>query len=314
VSTHRAPKRLAGLAFRPIAQPAPALDDAQRAPARASAGLRLFRTLAFGVALIAVGCAPARRGIELPDGAGVPLSDYAALWERVTAPCRGVRTMEFLLVLGGRSGDQNLRRTRLRAAAERPASLRIEALAPFGAPVFIFVARDDQATLLLPRDRQVVRNARPADVLHALAGLALGPSDVHALLTGCLERSPVATAARRYPDGSVAVELQGGTTAYVRDPGGGQVIVAGRRGGLTVEYSEHMRGLPRRFRIRVDGPRGGTDLAASLSRVNMNTVLHPAAFAVEVPAQYVPVTLAGLRGASPLEARTTPAGEAAPRP
>ena len=211
--------------------------------------------------------------------------------------------MEFLLVLGGRSGDSTLRRTRMRAAAERSGSLRIEALAPFGAPVFVFVARDDRATLLLPRDRQVVREARPAEVLSALAGLALGPADVQALLTGCLEPEPVAAAARRHRDGSVAVELQGGTTAYVRDPGGGQVVVAGRRGDLTVEYAEHVRGLPRRLRIRVEGPQGGTDLTASLSRVSMNVALHPAAFTVDVPPQYVPVTLAGLRGASPLEER-----------
>jgi hypothetical protein len=271
-------------------------------------------TAAFGVALLAVACTPVRPAIELPDGPGVPLSDHSAFWERVSAPCRGVRTMEFLLVLGGRSGETTLRRTRMRAAAEPPGSLRIEALAPFGAPVFVFVARDGHATLLLPRDRQVVLDARPADVLRALAGLALEPPDVHALLTGCLEPDPVAVSASRYHDGAVAVELQGGTTAFVRDPGAGQVVVAGRRGDLRVEYSEHVRGLPRRLRIRVEGPAGGTDLSASLSRVNMNTVLHPAAFTIRVPAAYAPVTLAGLRGASPLEDRTIPAGEAARRP
>ena len=282
---------------------------------RALSGPRRFRILALGVvASLAVACAPARRGFEAPDGTGSPLSDYRAFWDGVAAPCRGVRTMEFLLVLGGRSGDTALRRTRMRAAAERPASLRIEALAPFGAPVFVFVAQGDRATLLLPRDRQVVRDARPAEVLHALAGLALGPGDVHALLTGCLEPDPVATAARRYPDGSVAVDLQGGTTVWVRDPGDGQVVVAGRRGGLTIEYAEHVRRLPRRFRIRVEGPAGGTDLTATLSRVDMNTELHPAAFSADVPARYVPVTLAGLRGAPPLADRTAPAEGAARRP
>ena len=273
-----------------------------------------LRTAACGFALFASACTAVRPGIELPAGAGVPLSDYAALWERVSAPCRGVRSMEFLLVLGGRSGATTLRRTRMRAAAERPGSLRIEALAPFGAPVFVFVARGDRATLLLPRERQVVRDARPAEALQALAGLALGPGDVHALLTGCLEPDPVATAARRHRDGAVAVELQGGATAYVRDPGDGQVVVAARRGELTVEYAEHVRGLPRRLRIQVDGPRDGADLTAVLSQVSMNTELHPAAFTVEVPARYTPVTLAALRGASPLEERTPLGAEAAARP
>ena len=240
----------------------------------------------------------------------MPLPGYEALWERVAAPCRAVRTMEFLLVLGGRAGETTLRRTRIRAAAERPGSIRLEALAPFGAPLFVFVARDGHATLLLPRDRQVVRDARPREVLHALAGLALAPGDVYALLVGCLEPEPVATAARRFPDGSVAVELQGGATAYVRDTAGGQVVAAGRRADLTVEYSEHVRGLPRRLRIRVEDAQGGTDLTATLSRVSMNIALHPAAFEVDVPARYAPVTLAGLRGASPLEQPAPPAGEA----
>lgn len=265
-------------------------------------------------ALLAAACAPARRGFEAPDGPGAPLAEPRALWERVAAPCRGVRTMEFLLALGGRSGGAALRRTRMRAAVERAGSLRLEALAPFGAPLFVFAARDGRATLLLPRERQVVRDARPAEVLQVLAGLALGPRDVHALLTGCLEPDPAAAAARRYGDGSVAVELRGGSTAWVRDPGGGQVVVAGRRGGLTVEYEEHVRGLPRRFRIRADGSGGETDLTATLSRVNVNTALHPAAFLVDVPAGYAPVTLAGLRGAPPLEDRTAPAGGAARRP
>lgn len=264
--------------------------------------------------LAAAACAPARRGIALPDGPGVPISDHAALWERVAAPCRGVRSMEFLLVLGGRSGGEALRRTRMRAAAERPGSLRIEALAPFGAPLFVFVAEGDRATLLLPRDRQVVRSARPAEVLHALAGLALEPGEVHALLTGCLEPDPTAMAARRFSDGSAAVDLRGGATAYLRGVDEAPVVAAGRRGGLIVEYGDHVRGLPRRLRIQVDGPEGGTDLTGDLSQVSMNTTLHPAVFEVDVPADFMPVALAGLRGASPLEHPEPAAGEAAPRP
>lgn len=265
----------------------------------------------LAVTLVAAACAPARTGIELPEGNGVPLPDYAAIWERVAASCRGVRTMEFLLVLGGRVGDTTLRRTRMRAALERPGSLRIEALAPFGAPLFVFVAHDDRATLLLPRDRQVVRAARPPEVLDALAGLALAPGDVRALLTGCLDSEPIAAGGRRYPDGAVAVELRGGATAYLREVAGEQVVAAGRRGDLTVEYAEHVRGLPRRLRIRVDGPRGGTDLNATLSRMSMNITLHPAVFEVDVPAGYTPVALSGLRVASPLE-QPPAAGEPGP--
>ena len=131
-------------------------------------------------------------------------------------------------------------------------------------------------------------------------------------MTGCLEPDPVAVAARRHRDGAVAVELRGGATAYVRDSGDGEVIAAGRRADLTVEYAGHVRGLPRRLRIQVDGPRGGVDLDAELSQVSMNIALHPAAFTVDVPARFAAVTLAGLR--APLEERALPPAEAAARP
>ena len=54
-----------------------------------------------------------------------------------------------------------------------PASARLEAVAPFGPPLFIFAATDDDATLLLPRDERVLEHGRPAEVLDAVAGVPL---------------------------------------------------------------------------------------------------------------------------------------------
>ena len=64
-------------------------------------------------------------------------------------------------------------RGRLLAGLAAPASARLEAVAPFGPPVFIFVARDDEATLLLPRDRRVLEHGRPTAVLDAVAGVPM---------------------------------------------------------------------------------------------------------------------------------------------
>jgi hypothetical protein len=42
---------------------------------------------------------------------------------------------------------------------ERPGSLRLEGVAPFGSPAFILAARAGRATLLLPRDNRVLSGA-----------------------------------------------------------------------------------------------------------------------------------------------------------
>ncbi len=286
--------------------------------------MRFLRRSLLLIALLAVAgaCGPARSGIELPTGDGVPLSEHAALWAGATEPCRAVRSMAFTLSIGGRANGAPLRRTRLRGAFEGGA-LRLEALAPFGAPIFILVAPDDQtATLLLPRDGQVVGDADPAALLDALAGLEMAPADVEALLTGCPAPEGVTVAGRRLSGGWIVIDLEGGVVAWLRDaPEGdgdpGLVVAAAQRGRLTVAYSDHVRGLPRGFRVEVEpppaGPGGGrafgaagaagaTDLNASVTQVNINTALDPAVFQIDVPAAYAPITIDQLRGASPLEA------------
>ena len=44
----------------------------------------------------------------------------------------------------------------------------------------------DDATLLLPRDARVVEHGRPAELLEAVAGVPLSPSEMLRTLTGCL--------------------------------------------------------------------------------------------------------------------------------
>ena len=258
------------------------------------------------------GCATTPAGIVLPQGQGRPYDGHAdALAEAVSA-CRGVRTMEFLLSLRGRRGETTLR-GRVRGAVARPGSLRLEGLAPFGAPRFVLAADPEAATLALPRARQVVRGAHPREMLFALAGLPLAPDDLRAVLTGCVVQDPSSTAGREYGDGWIAVELDGDATAYLRPVDGILAVVAGARGPLTVEYGGHVRGLPRRMRVRVEGAGASpaTDLTAELVQVRVNTPLDPGAFALPLGEDYAPVTLDELAGATPLRDRSgagSPAG------
>ena len=251
--------------------------------------------------VLSAACASASRYIEIPNGDSTPLTDYGKIWNAASASCRNVQSMELTVVFGGHVGETRLRRTRTRTAVSRPGSLRLEGLAPFGAPLFVFVARPGEATLVLPRARQVVRGAPPRDLLFALAGLALEPDDVHALLTGCLvPEGGVAIAARAYGNEWVAVDLEGGATAYLRQFDGDSVITIGTRDDVIVEYAEHVRGLPRRFRIKAGTALSRTELSVNLSRTNINTTLDPDAFLVSVPDTFAAITLEELRGSSPI--------------
>src|SRR6476646_11200910 len=108
---------------------------------------------------------------------------------QLSAACAGVRTLTAEIALSGRAGRQKLR-GRVIAGFARPASMRLEGVAPFGPPGFILVSRGGDATLLLPREERVVTGASPEDVLGALTGVALAPADLHAVLTGCVLPDP----------------------------------------------------------------------------------------------------------------------------
>ena len=264
---------------------------------------------AAAAALVFAGCAAPR--IVLPQGAGVPLADYEELFDSAAAPCRGVRTLELVLAIEGETGGTRLR-GRVRGALARPASLRLEGVAPFGPPAFILVAGASPAVLVLPRERRVVTDATGRDLLQLLAGLPLEPADLRAVLTGCLVPRPTPFAARTYGNGWVGIELEGEATLYVDRAGAAPVVVAGRRPGLVVAYGDHVRGMPRRVHVRSAPPGGAaTDLTATLSQVSINVEIDARAFARVVPPDFTPASIDTLRpGAGPLAV----GDETAPRP
>ena len=259
-------------------------------------------------ALLVGACAPPAR-IQLPQGPGDPFPDYEPVFEASVDQCRRVRTMELTMALTGRSGETRLR-GRVRVALAVPSSIRLEGVAPFGAPGFVLVATPDVATLVLPRDRRVVTGASAAELLQALAGIALEPDDFRAILTGCVVPDPRSVAARTYGDEWIRVELDGGANLFLRTSAGTPLVVAGTRDTLVVEYGEHIRGLPRRARVQSNGAgRLATYLTATLSQVSINIELNPEVFVAQVPDDYAPMTLDELRGRAPLQE-----GEPVPTP
>jgi hypothetical protein len=253
--------------------------------------------LAFSILLLTIGltaCGQPR--VTLPGGAGTPAPDFAAAYAQARATCDSVRVMQAELGLSGRAGGQRMRGRVL--AGLVPGALRLEGVAPFGAPVFILVADGMRGTLLLSRERRVVLDAPPEEILNALVGIRLGPDDLRAMLAGCVRAASDARGARAYGPDWLAVDLAGEGTIYLHRIGDVWRIVAGRFSGLEIDYAAFQGDRPLQVVLR------GRDLslALALSQVEVNGDLpRDQLVALKIPEGVAPLSLEQLRKAGPLQ-------------
>jgi hypothetical protein len=212
-----------------------------------------------------------------------------------------VRTFTGALRLSGRAGTEKLRGTLLTGLAA-PASVRFEAVAPFGQPIFILAGRDNRATLLLPRDNRVLRDAALPEVLERLTGVNLSASDLRLVLTGCLAEAASPAEGKSWPGGWQSVTIGGASgepiTAYLRLVDGQRVVAAADHGDWRIDYDNHANGFPRRVRLRATG--SAVDLSATIDELQVNAGLDDKAFEVAVPPAAEQLTLNDLRSVAPL--------------
>lgn len=241
--------------------------------------------------------------MKLPAGPGAPAADAADALEQATAVCRGIRTLTAEVAASGKVSGQRFR-ARLSVGVAAPASARLEAVAPFGPPIFILVATNDDATLLLPRDERVLQHERSAEVLDAVAGVPLSAGDLNAVLTGCVPAVSQPEGRALGADWRVVTDAAG-DTLYLRRAGSAQPwqLVAVVRRAWRVDYQDPLNGLPRTMRITSVAREGGAgsafDLTLALSQVETNVALAADVFRVEIPRTAQPITLDELRHARP---------------
>jgi hypothetical protein len=200
------------------------------------------------------------------------------------------------------------------AGFERPASMRLEGVAPFGPPAFILAARGGEATLLLPRDERVLTGASPDAVLGALTGVALAPGDLLAILTGCVVPEPVQRGGRVHANGWASIDLEGDARLYLVRVSGAWQPRAAARPGWDVQYADWQGDFPRTVTLRSLGSAAAgastvastslgaidVDLTATVSQIEANVPIDAAAFSVVVPPGVARLTLDELREAGPL--------------
>jgi outer membrane lipoprotein-sorting protein len=258
------------------------------------------RSAFFAVSIFSAACAP--RLMKLPAGPGAPASDAATAIAEATAACRDVSSLSAEVAVSGSVGGQRVR-GRLLAGVAAPASARLEAVAPFGQPLFIFVSTGGDATLLLPRDNRVLEHGRSDAILEAIAGVPLDAAALRRALTGCAS-APDAARAQQFGDDWRVVPDADGDVYLRRDartaPWHIVAVLHRQPAEWRAEYHDFAPGgLPRTVRFR-SGDAKRFDLQLALSQVDVNPALGPEAFRVTVPRDAEPISLQELRASGPL--------------
>ena len=183
-------------------------------------------------------------------------------------------------------------------------------MAPFGGPFFLLAGTGGRATLLLPREDRVLRDASASEILEALAGLDQSPSDLRAWIAGCPAGDRRGQqSARGYGADWAAADLASGRQLWINRVPTSKAgtsawrLVAVNAGPLTVEFCR-ARGHPAWPSENPARPESAgvapLDVRLALRQVERAVDLPDAAFAIDVPAGAVPITIEELRQSGPL--------------
>jgi hypothetical protein len=263
-----------------------------------------FRATRQGVvlaALVSTGCAV--KLYEPPAGPGQPFAEAATVWRDVTSSCRDANRFLVEIRVNGWAGEgdsrQGLGDVPMHAALTRDDDIYLEVPAPLGKPGVEMAGRAGQAVFLLPREDRVLR-AASRDILDRLIGLRWGPRDLLNVLSGCVTTPSGQFSGTTY-GAQASIELGGDARAYVRQSGGRWQLVAATRDGLLIEYREYLTRFPSIVRVSSTAA-SGTPLMLTfrLDQHQVNTDLDANTFTLEVPPNFLPMTLEELRSVKPL--------------
>lgn len=256
---------------------------------------RLARAGRAGVVVVALAAAAACAGrpavTVLPQGLGEPLDATALDDERLAraSTCAATRALVADLRVSGRVDGARVRGT-LQIGVDADA-VRIEALPPIGAPVFILAGHAATATLLLPRDRAYVE-ASVAELTEAVVGIALAPADLRAVLAGCGVAGGDIVGGRTFGQQWVRVELASGDRLWLRRAAQGRRLLVAETGQWRVDYLHEER-QPVRGIIRHET--AATALSFTVDAPEWLDTLPPGATQVIVGDDALPLTLEQLR-------------------
>jgi hypothetical protein len=262
----------------------------------------LFVILYSSFVIATSGCAA--RMPPRPSGTATPDPTAADAFVSATALCDAPFrfAVEGELSLSGRAGGERVR-GRVLFGLQEPGSIRLEAPAPFGAAFFILAGRNERATLLLPRERRVLKDTPVADVLERITGLALGADDLRFIISGCLVAKATLSEGRRWGADWKAVNIAPDRVAYLRMQNGKPVLTAADYGAWHVDYAAHdASGVARNVRVR-RATDNAIDITARIEQFTTGGPINSRAWSIDVPSDADPMTLDELRSIAPLAER-----------
>ena len=172
---------------------------------------------------------------------------------------------------------------RLIAGLAAPDGIRLEAMAPFGPPVFILASAGEDTTLLLPRDDRVLRGEPPAAILEAFAGIRVTPAALRRLLAGCPVEDVDARDVRAIGEDWVLARTGDRSTAYLHRVRGRWRLAAVRGAARSTWSSARAKPHSRRMcgsAAPTRAPIATFDLMLRLSQVEVDTDVPDEAFTV----------------------------------
>lgn len=278
--------------------------DAEAPRARGGPGRAVRLLVVVGTLVLGAACAPRVR-LALPAGDGTPVAEVAPLAEAARASCRAPAALTADLRLSGRIDGDRVRGT-LQVGVARDA-MRLEGLAPFGAPVFVLTAQPAGAVLLLPREEAVARAASARELLDAVVGVGLGPADLLAIVSGCGLGDWQATGAAAFGQSWVRLDVGARGRLWLRrnqSPGAsGHVLLAAEDDRWRIEYTRVGTGWPTAIRLQRVGGGPVTDVVFAVEAPEALDALPEGALDVAIPASARTVSVDDLRRSRELRER-----------
>ncbi len=242
------------------------------------------------------GCAVRR--YTVPTGPWQPATDASVAWQEATADCAGLLALRASVRLSGRVGPQAIpgfRSATLGVAVTAADQVGLEARHS-GQLLFRLGGTADRTVLFWSEGPRTL-TAPAADLVDALIGVKVTPRRLLAILAGCAGTGgPVDRAERSGGDLRVTTP---DAVVYLSRVAGAWRVRAARLEGMYVSY-DLSRGRAAPAAVRIDSlPEASLVVALSLRLVdvehNPEPALPPAAFAVNVPPEALPMTLDELR-------------------
>jgi hypothetical protein len=220
----------------------------------------------------------ARRPVAPKVTTPIPLEEAERILHDLRREEKSVVRYQAILKIRGKGPEGRFTATQV-LIFERPDRVRVELLGAFGSTRWIAVASGGEILVWFPSRREFLRDSRVEEVVGALLGVPLSPEEVMAVLAGVglpFRGSRPSGAVRE--DGARRIELAGAQIEL-----DGMQVRWARGDGYRVAYPTPWKARGKQVPDRVDIEASELQASINVEDLDVNVLLHPEAFVLELP-------------------------------